>query len=365
MGALVSQTVMSYSKLLKCYPRKALKFFLFCSTACTVLFGFIAPSFCDRYAKYFTDEFFRHLKSTTEPSEMSLMRSLLVPQLKRSWSSAVSNGSHFTSSMMSKRFFAVRELPWCAPKSSPNRGVEVTSDTEKTPSGVPYDEKKDNDVPEPIDQFGIVAAMSQNRVIGLNGKIPWPRCAEDRENFKKLTHDGIMIIGRHTYEEEPNQRHIDHTKYCIVVSKTLTEDDIMTARPIDTKIRVAKSFPHALGLAKLLAEENYAETHDIICWVAGGERIYEEALRHKSAKELHLTTMHFEVDMKVAREETIRENKSLRPAVFPAKHHWDRYFQKVSESEGGGGEDKGTDAPRFTYVTYTRTTPRNVGCAVC
>mgnify|MGYP005841968235 CR=1 FL=1 len=267
-------------------------------------------------------------------------------------------------SRMDKRFFAVRELPWCAPKSSSNRNSDSTKRAE--PKNGPEDKDKDKDknkqtIPA-IERFGVVAAMARNRVIGLNGNIPWTRCAQDRTIFKDLTRNGILIIGRHTYEEEPMQRHIDHTKFCIVISKTLQQGDIVipSNNPMDTQIKVAKSLPEALVIAKDIADENYTEetsdysSGNIICWVAGGQRIYEEALRHISATQVHLTTMSFDVDIKSAREESLKENKPLRSAMFPSKHNWDRPFKKVSEKELICDKDDPENSVKFTYEVYER-----------
>lgn len=44
-----------------------------------------------------------------------------------------------------------------------------------------------------------VAAMSRNRVIGAEGKIPW-KLPEDLRWFKELTMGGTLLMGRVTYE---------------------------------------------------------------------------------------------------------------------------------------------------------------------
>lgn len=44
-----------------------------------------------------------------------------------------------------------------------------------------------------------VAAMSQNRVIGYRGNIPW-HLPEDFKWFKRLTTGGVILMGRKTFE---------------------------------------------------------------------------------------------------------------------------------------------------------------------
>jgi dihydrofolate reductase len=47
--------------------------------------------------------------------------------------------------------------------------------------------------------FKAMAAMSQNRVIGADGKIPW-HLPEDFKWFKKMTMGNIVVMGRKTFE---------------------------------------------------------------------------------------------------------------------------------------------------------------------
>jgi len=186
-----------------------------------------------------------------------------------------------------------------------------------------------------IPRFGIVAAMSRNRIIGINGRLPWS-VPEDRTTFQELTRDKILIIGRNTYNEETDECHICHAKSCIVVSTTA--DDTLGS----DLVKVARSFPEALAMAKELAT---FDENNIHCWVAGGERLYEEALRHKSAKELHLTVLDLDLDPSAFRT----DDNPAKVALFPRKYIWDRNFVEVSKatcrSEGGN---------TYTRLVYAR-----------
>lgn len=48
-------------------------------------------------------------------------------------------------------------------------------------------------------EFKAIAAMSENRVIGNNGEIPW-HLPDDFKWFKKTTMGAILVMGRKTYE---------------------------------------------------------------------------------------------------------------------------------------------------------------------
>jgi dihydrofolate reductase len=49
-------------------------------------------------------------------------------------------------------------------------------------------------------RISIVAAMSLGRVIGNNGRLPWPRFRKDLARFQKLTLGKTVLMGRLTYE---------------------------------------------------------------------------------------------------------------------------------------------------------------------
>jgi dihydrofolate reductase len=48
----------------------------------------------------------------------------------------------------------------------------------------------------------MIAAVSENGVIGINNRLPW-RISEDLKRFKKLTMGHAMIMGRKTFESLP------------------------------------------------------------------------------------------------------------------------------------------------------------------
>lgn len=193
---------------------------------------------------------------------------------------------------------------------------------------------------DPIDQFGVVAAMTRNRVMGVNGKLPW-NLPEDRKYFVDLTRDKVLIMGRRTYEEEPTKSHICHAANNIVVSSTMEQSSN------DDGIEIARSFPEALHLAKTLTKED--QTNDALeCWVVGGERIFIEALNHASAKELHLTIVDMDVDV----SKWTNKDLNTKVALFPAKYRWDRHFDAVERTSSETEQDG--SVLRFEHVLYRR-----------
>lgn len=198
--------------------------------------------------------------------------------------------------------------------------------------------------------FGIVAALTSDGVIGINGRLPWndvpiPR---DRDHFVNLTRNKILIVGRKTFaEEDPTGAHIDHVRLCIVVSKTMDASDLVGRNDCGSadegdnasvpEVKFARSFEEALELASLESleingrkvddDEPLDKNGTINCWVAGGERIYREALQHGNVSEVHLTRVDMTVDLTTRKTNTV--------AFFPVEY-LDRYgFEEVSMVNSG------------------------------
>lgn len=190
-------------------------------------------------------------------------------------------------------------------------------------------------------KFGIIAVLSKNRVIGIDGKLPWD-LSEDRRHFEDITRGKVLIIGRNTLGEKDDGSHIAHVRKCIVVSKTLDSSQYDTER-----ILIAASFDEALKLATEFDKEKISDTDDenaIDCWVGGGERIYEEALKHPCGQEVQLT----EVDM------DIEFNSVADVAMFPRKYTWERNFTLAERREGIESGKNGL--PKYTFTLYKRKT---------
>ena len=102
----------------------------------------------------------------------------------------------------------------------------------------------------------LVAAMGRNRVIGLNGDMPW-HFSEDLKHFKRTTMGGVMIMGRKTFDSIgrplPGRRTIVITR-----SADWSHDGV----------EVVHSLEHALTAAGAEAP----------VFVVGGGEIYAQAL---------------------------------------------------------------------------------------
>jgi dihydrofolate reductase len=126
----------------------------------------------------------------------------------------------------------------------------------------------------------IIAAMSENRVIGVNNALPWSLKA-DMEHFKKLTLGWPCIMGRKTWESLPKRPLLGRPN--IVISQSLSgasrsdgasQSDAMTGAKVFPSLQEA--FQHCAGYEKV--------------FICGGASVYAEAL--PLADRIELTVIH-------------------------------------------------------------------------
>lgn len=120
--------------------------------------------------------------------------------------------------------------------------------------------------------FSVIVAMSENRLIGRGGDLPWHLSA-DLRRFRRLTTGHAIIMGRKTYESIgrplPKRRSIVITRQADYAA-----EGIETAGSLD-------------GALALVAEDEEA-------FVIGGAEVFREALPR--AGRLYLTRVHAEFE---------------------------------------------------------------------
>jgi dihydrofolate reductase len=160
----------------------------------------------------------------------------------------------------------------------------------------------------PSARVSIIAAMSENRVIGVGSELPW-RLPDEMKRFRELTTGHAVVLGRRTNDSIgrplPNRR-------MIVISRGLSGTDLEIARSLDD----------ALALV----------TDDPEVFVIGGAEIYRLALPR--ADRLYLTTVHATLEGDV---------------FFP---EFDRAEWRLVDEKHHPADDR--HAYAFTMATYDR-----------
>ena len=118
-------------------------------------------------------------------------------------------------------------------------------------------------------KLAIIAAVSRNRVIGKNGKLPW-HISEDLKRFKRLTTGHVVLMGRKTFESLgkplPDRRNV-----------------VITSHPIPG----TETYPSIQEALRALEKEERI-------FVIGGGTVFSELLER--ADELYLTIVERHVE---------------------------------------------------------------------
>lgn len=122
-------------------------------------------------------------------------------------------------------------------------------------------------------RLSIIAAMAENRVIGVDNRLPW-RLPADLAYFKALTLGHHMIMGRKTYESLPGGKPLPGRPSVIVTR------DAAYAAP-------------GCVVAHSLADAVAACAGDAEVFFIGGANLYRQAL--EIAQRLYLTEVKTEV----------------------------------------------------------------------
>ena len=118
--------------------------------------------------------------------------------------------------------------------------------------------------------ISIIVAMSNNRVIGKDNKMPW-HLSDDLKNFKKITTGKTIVMGRLTYDSIgkalPNRRNI-------VLSRNLKDSNVL----------IFSNLKEVLNSIKKNEE----------IFIIGGENLYSQTIN--IANKLYLTTIDASID---------------------------------------------------------------------
>lgn len=163
--------------------------------------------------------------------------------------------------------------------------------------------------------LSMIVAQGKNRVIGVDGDLPW-HLSEDLKYFKKTTMGKPIIMGRKTYDSIgrplPGRPNI-----------VITRNDSFQAENVD----ICSTIEEAVNLGKKYAAE--LDKKEVM--IIGGAQIYATALPH--ATRLYIT----EVDLAPEGD-----------AYFPE-------FDKADWQEVFSEEHATTDeSPSYRFVTYEK-----------
>ncbi len=113
-----------------------------------------------------------------------------------------------------------------------------------------------------------IAAMSRNRVIGVDNKLPWS-LPEDMKFFREKTKGHVMIMGRKTFETFGGKPL--PSRFHIVITR---QEDYKFEDP---NVEIVHDLKMAIELAHMLTTKYKAKFGDEV-FVVGGGQIYQETM---------------------------------------------------------------------------------------
>jgi len=156
-------------------------------------------------------------------------------------------------------------------------------------------------------KVAIVAAQSENQVIGRGLEIPW-KVKGEQALFKQITLHGTLIMGRKTYQSIGRPL---PGRTTIVVSR----DPDLAITGCETSTSLALAIASAIALAKPI-------------FIAGGGELYRQAL--VIADDIHLTTIHTKVEGDILFPDVPDHFKLVEEKVFTSNINYTyRHFERT------------------------------------
>lgn len=173
-------------------------------------------------------------------------------------------------------------------------------------------------------KFVIHVAISDNGIIGNDGKLPW-RLPSDIARFRAHTLGRPVIMGRKTFESlgGPLERRSN-----VVVSSTMKIDHLPFA---STDKLVVRSIQQACLVAKKLASDLNSDEIAVI----GGGKIYKEFMERDLISRIYVTIVH-----------TVVHGDTRFPNLKPFE--WEATIVKSNEKV------KDDDEFKSSYFVYNR-----------
>jgi dihydrofolate reductase len=183
----------------------------------------------------------------------------------------------------------------------------------------------------------IIAAVSENGVIGKDGRIPWKKIPEDLRHFRELTMGFPMIMGKKTYQSigKSFDRRLnlvltkgdgDFNYYYIKIGekeKRRRKDNITICHSIEEALEAAEVYNEIV--AEFHAFSRHPKPVQNRVYIIGGGEIFRQTIN--SADKLELT-------------------------IIDEKAEGNVYFPEINPQFWR--ESKREDHKEFSFVTYSR-----------
>ena len=134
--------------------------------------------------------------------------------------------------------------------------------------------------------FSLIVAVGENNEIGKNNQLLW-HIPEDLKNFKKITMEKTVIMGKNTYKSIgkplPNRKNIVLSRNPLEIEEKIKKDRKKYENE-NTKLELCDN------LQKII--DKYKNSEEEIFIIGGGE-IYKKAFEMKIVKRIYMSHVNF------------------------------------------------------------------------
>lgn len=156
--------------------------------------------------------------------------------------------------------------------------------------------------------FSIIACINDNLALGKDGELLY-HLKSDLKNFKTMTTDNVVIMGRKTFESLPNQEPLKNRVNIIITSN----NDYNIDASFENTFIV-----HNIEEAIALCDAMFSEKE---CFVIGGSTIYQQFLDKGVVDVMYLTRVNGE-----------EEGDVYFPNVFETDE-WKTFYQSYTQRQ--------------------------------
>ena len=159
-------------------------------------------------------------------------------------------------------------------------------------------------------QFNVIACMNANFAIGNEGKLLY-HIKEDMQNFKRMTSNQVVIMGKTTFLSLPNQKPLPN-RINIVLTTSYNSD---WAKELSNKYDNL-FFAPSIEVVQKICEDKFLEKE---WFVIGGAKVYDEFFSLDLVDKIYLTFVN-----------DTAEGDAYFPKIFTDE--WELFFKSVNEN---------------------------------
>ena len=165
-------------------------------------------------------------------------------------------------------------------------------------------------------KFKLIVCVNEKNVIGRNGNLLF-HIKNDLKNFKRMTTDNVVIMGRKTFESLPNHKPLPNR-----INIIITRDSEYSSDGNDN-VYVAHDIPEALDLCWTLFSDKEL-------FVIGGGTIYNQFIKQGLIDEAMVTLVN---------DDSLEDGDATIEAPWNDSNTWKVYYESDTQCQKTDGED--------------------------